>query len=283
MVKRIAYITSFQKNEIVKEGKRFVISEEAGLRFITPKDISEWSIKSLGGLESYHLLTDEEKYLIDGYVFPGESLGEIMSLAELFKNTGYYFDVDFQEELDKIDKAIVGKKIVPMRSNVFKALTHIPQSKVEVLILGQDPYPRYEDAMGIAFSVPSERIIPSSLRNIITEVKKDLGVEWHGKGNLTRWLEDGILLLNTALTTEEGIVGAHLDLWKSFTIHLISRLKPKVSLLWGLKAQAFEGWIETGEKLKCSHPSGLSVSGFFGCKHFSKTNKIIGRELKWVV
>lgn len=289
MPKRVAYITSFKKDLILKEGKRFIVSEENGVRFITPKEEFLSSLSEsfdpasiTSGLESYHLLTDEEEFIIDGKVFPGDTLAEKLTLAQLFKNTGYYFDEDFQDQLDKIEEKLKGKKLVPGRSQIFKALTLIDQNKVEVLILGQDPYPRIEDAMGIAFSVPSDRAIPSSLRNIIKEIESNYGEKWTGTGNLTRWVEDGVLLLNTALTTEPGIVGAHLELWKPFTYHLLSRLRPKVSFLWGMKAQAFEGYIESGEKLKCSHPSGLSVSGFTGCKHFLKGDAILGRKIKWI-
>lgn len=171
-------------------------------------------------------------------------------------------------------------KIYPQVNDIFTAFKLTPYSKTKVLILGQDPYHQPNQAHGLAFSVKYGTKIPPSLNNILKEIANDLGHKMPICGNLSYWALQGVLLLNTVLTVREGIPNSHINMgWEVFTDYIISLLNksinPIVFLLWGSKAINKKHLITNQNHLilTCPHPSPLSASrGFFGCKHFSKTN-----------
>ena len=176
-----------------------------------------------------------------------------------------------------------GKTIYPAGSNIFNAFNKTPFSNVKVVILGQDPYHGYGQAHGLSFSVQPGVKFPPSLQNIFKEIQTDTGVGGFSTGDLTAWAEQGVLLLNAALTVRESEPMSHAKIgWAQFTdavIRTISDNKENVIfLLWGKFAQDKQILINTDSHyvLKAAHPSPLSAhNGFFGCKHFSKTNEIL--------
>jgi uracil-DNA glycosylase len=187
------------------------------------------------------------------------------------------------------------KTIFPREELVFAALNTTPLSEVKVVILGQDPYHKAGQANGLAFSVPSGIKMPPSLRNIFKEIQYDLGVSSTTSGDLTRIAKQGVLLLNTCLTVEEGKAGAHAKKgWERFTDKTIESLSENrenlVFLLWGNHARGKRNLIDTEKHVvfEAPHPSPLSAySGFFGCKHFSKTNTYLTQigedEIDWAL
>lgn len=179
-----------------------------------------------------------------------------------------------------------GKRIFPPRGLRLAALELTPLDEVKVVILGQDPYHGAGQAHGLAFSVPERVKTPPSLVNIHKELASDLGIEPPRHGNLEGWARQGVLLLNNALTVEEGRAGSHQMLgWEAITDAVIAavaaRDEPAVFLLWGnharKKAERVPG-LDYGRHLVLTapHPSPLSAySGFFGCRHFSKANAFL--------
>jgi len=186
-----------------------------------------------------------------------------------------------------------GKRIYPPQSEVFNALKLTPFENVKVVILGQDPYHNPGQAHGLSFSVKPGVKPPPSLQNMFEELKDDLGIEKPNTGCLTPWAEQGVLMLNSVLTVEGGKPQAHANIgWQQFTDHIIKSLNEHperiVFLLWGSYAQRKSALINTlrHHVLIAPHPSPLSAHrGFFGCKHFSKTNELLkqmGREpINW--
>lgn len=177
-----------------------------------------------------------------------------------------------------------GKTTFPSGPNIFNAFNKTPFDKVKVVILGQDPYHGIGQAHGLSFSVLPGVKIPPSLQNIFKEIKADIGVENSPSfGDLTHWAEQGILLLNAALTVRNGEPMSHAKIgWAQFTDAVIKTISDKkenvIFLLWGKFAQDKQVLINTDSHyiLKAAHPSPLSAhNGFFGCKHFSKTNEIL--------
>lgn len=176
------------------------------------------------------------------------------------------------------------KSILPDSSDIYKALVLTPPEKVKVVLLGQDPYPSKENAMGLAFSVKDNVPLPKSLINIYKEIEADLGVDPLPNGDLTPWAKQGVLLLNSSLTVREGQSASHSKIgWDIITddiIYKISRFKKHiVFILWGRFARNKKALIsENGEHLvlESAHPSPLSAtSGFFGSRPFSKTNAFL--------
>jgi uracil-DNA glycosylase len=169
-----------------------------------------------------------------------------------------------------------------------------PIDDLKVVILGQDPYPTKGHAHGLCFSVePDVKPFPKSLLNIFKEIQLDLGISMPENGNLTRWAEQGVLLLNSVLTVEEGKPDSHKGFgWEKFTDSVIQTINEQKSgvvfMLWGSKAISKEVFIDSSKHLilKAVHPSPLSAyRGFFGCKHFSKTNEFLRMmeqtEIQW--
>lgn len=173
-----------------------------------------------------------------------------------------------------------GKTIYPPGPLIFNAFKHAPIDKVKVVILGQDPYHGPGQAMGLSFSVPKGVPPPPSLVNIFKELNDDVGLAIPKSGDLTPWADQGVMLLNASLTVRAHEPMSHSKIgWHIFTdcvISKISELKQNVVfLLWGKFAQEKTALIDMKKHhiLKAAHPSPLSASnGFFGCKHFSKTN-----------
>jgi len=185
---------------------------------------------------------------------------------------------------DKIRSFVRGeyqnKTIYPPAKHIFKAFNSTPFDKVKVVIIGQDPYHGEGQAHGLCFSVNKGIKIPPSLRNIFKEIESDIGCCPSESGDLQRWADQGVLLLNNVLTVEKGKANSHKGIgWEAFTAKAIKELSSKrhglVFLLWGRLAQEKESLIDFDRHLvlKSVHPSPLSAyNGFFGCKHFSKTN-----------
>jgi len=175
-----------------------------------------------------------------------------------------------------------GVRVYPTLDNVFYSLNILPPERVRVVILGQDPYHGPGQAHGLCFSVPMGLGLPPSLVNIYKELESDLGRRPQ-TGNLTAWAEQGVLLLNTVLTVTEGQAGSHQNRgWEQVTDQVISMVsaspRPVVFLLWGSFAKAKKGLIDLAKNqvLEAPHPSPLSAHrGFFGCRHFSKTNQFL--------
>jgi len=175
-----------------------------------------------------------------------------------------------------------GKIIYPPGSFIFNAFNTTPFDKVKVVILGQDPYHGPGQAHGLCFSVQNGIQSPPSLVNIFKELKEDIGIDIPNHGNLTYWAEQGVFLLNASLTVRAGDPMSHSKIgWATFTdtvIKKISELKKNiVFLLWGKFAQEKRTLIDESKHLilKAAHPSPLSVTGFLGCRHFSKTNEYL--------
>jgi len=183
-----------------------------------------------------------------------------------------------------------GKRIYPPRGTRLRALELTPLDKVKVVILGQDPYHGPGQAHGLCFSVPDGVKVPPSLVNIYKEMQSDLGIPPPKNGNLEKWAQQGVLLLNNSLTVEEGRAGSHQKLgWEEITDAAIAAVaakqEPCVFLLWGSharkKAERVPGLMHGNHQgrhlvLTAPHPSPLSAhSGFFGCKHFSKANAFL--------
>ena len=176
-----------------------------------------------------------------------------------------------------------GKTIYPPGPMIFNAFNTTPFDKVKVVILGQDPYHGYGQAHGLCFSVPYGVPAPPSLVNIFKELQDDLGVPVPNHGNLTYWAEQGVFLLNASLTVRAGEPMSHSKIgWSEFTNTVIKKISDLrnnvVFLLWGKFAQEKRTLIDESRHciLRSVHPSPLSAfAGFFGCKHFSKTNEYL--------
>lgn len=190
----------------------------------------------------------------------------------------------FKELMNKVDNAYKLATCYPERNKIFSAFSYTPYEKVKVVILGQDPYHEPGQAHGLCFSVLPPCPPPPSLVNIFKEQKADLGITIPNHGCLISWAKQGVLLLNTTMSVERGKANSHVNFgWTTFTDAVISRLaerkEPIVFLLWGRNARLKAKLIEkfgTHYILECAHPSPLSAyNGFFGCKHFSKTNEFL--------
>ena len=199
----------------------------------------------------------------------------------------------FNKLFDFIDSEYETKTIYPLRKDIFRAFTLTDFDDVKVVILGQDPYHEEGEAHGLAFSTLKKEL-PRSLQNIYKEMESDLNVKINQDGNLEYLAKQGVLLLNTVLTVEEGKANSHRKHgWEIFTDNIIKELnkdnKPKVFILWGNPSIAKEPLISNPNHfiIKSSHPSPLSArTGFFGSKPFSKTNEFLIKNnlepINWV-
>ncbi len=199
-------------------------------------------------------------------------------------------------ELSKfVHEAYEHKTVFPPKDKVFSAFEVCDYSDVKVVILGQDPYHELHQAHGMCFSVNPGIKIPPSLVNIYKELHDDVGCYIPNNGYLMPWAKQGVFLLNTVMTVEEGKANSHAGKgWEIFTDHTIQKINekdsPVVFLLWGRNARNKASMIDTKKHLvlECAHPSPLSAyHGFFGCKHFSKTNTFLlehGKEpIHWQI
>ncbi len=182
--------------------------------------------------------------------------------------------------------------IFPSKENIYQAYNLTPVDSVRVVIIGQDPYHEPGQAHGLSFSVKNNAP-PPSLVNIYKEIRDDIGELNSKDGDLTSWAEQGVLLLNSVLTVKNHQANSHKGkIWEqltSATVKLLGRSKePKVFILWGRDARAMKQYIDSSTHLvlESVHPSPLSAyNGFFGCKHFSKTNQFLKshnqKEIIW--
>ena len=179
--------------------------------------------------------------------------------------------------------------VYPPGDKIFAAFDRTPFDRVKVVILGQDPYHGKGQAHGLCFSVPPGITSPPSLVNIFKELHNDVGMPMPNHGNLESWADQGVLLLNATLTVRANQAGSHQNKgWENFTDTVIRKISDAregvVFILWGRYAQAKESLIDAARHhiLKAAHPSPFSAhSGFFGCRHFSKTNEILqSRDLE---
>lgn len=187
------------------------------------------------------------------------------------------------------------RKIFPDMYDIFNALKYTPYDNVKAVIIGQDPYHGEGQAHGLCFSVREGIEKPPSLKNIFKELHDDIGFIEPQNGTLTKWAEDGVLLLNAVLTVREGQANSHQGKgWEIFTdtviAHLNKREKPMVFILWGRNARNKKALITNPSHkiLEAAHPSPLSAyNGFFGCRHFSKTNEFLKangiEEINWQI
>lgn len=194
-----------------------------------------------------------------------------------------------------LEKEYKNKTIYPKPENVFNALNLVSFNDVKVVIIGQDPYHNPNQAHGLSFSVEKDINLPPSLQNIFKEIINDVGGTYPKDGNLTYLAKQGVLLLNSVLTVEQNAPNSHKNMgWEKITKKIISllneRTKPVIFLAWGSNAKALVSNINTKNHyvLTANHPSPLSANrgGWFGCKHFSKTNEILRslneKEIKWI-
>lgn len=189
----------------------------------------------------------------------------------------------YKELFEKVGQEYQQRKIFPALDDIFNAFHFTPLDEVKVVILGQDPYHNDGQAHGLCFSVKPEVEVPPSLVNIYQELHEDCGCEIPNNGYLEKWAKQGVLLLNTVLTVRAHQANSHRGIgWEEFTDAAIQVLneqpRPMVFLLWGRPAQMKKSMLNNPKHLilEAPHPSPLSAyRGFFGCRHFSKTNEFL--------
>ncbi|MFT6199431.1 MAG: uracil-DNA glycosylase [Vicingaceae bacterium] len=193
------------------------------------------------------------------------------------------FESDYFKKLSNfVEEEYGNSSIFPDKRDIFSAFNYCDPDKVKVIIIGQDPYHNKQQANGLAFSVNKGIQLPPSLKNIIKELKSDVGISEPMHGDLSHWAQQGVFLLNTCLTVKAHEPLSHQNKgWELFTDVVIQKLSNRsddlVFLLWGKKA-ASKAKLIVGDHsiLKSHHPSPLSAyRGFLGCRHFSKTNQIL--------
>lgn len=200
------------------------------------------------------------------------------TIIEKEKEKAYYKDLD-----KFINKRYEETLVYPKKENIFHAFSLTPLDNLKVVIIGQDPYHQKGQAQGLAFSTPSNIKNPPSMVNIFKEIDSDIGSSLCSDGDLTPWAQQGVLLINTILTVEDSSPKSHTKKgWEIFTDTIIKTIseskKDIVFILWGAPAIAKTKLIDQTKHhiLTAPHPSPLSsYRGFFGCKHFSQTNKIL--------
>lgn len=201
---------------------------------------------------------------------------------EYFYNLSIFLDDEYKQQ-----------NIFPKKENIFNAFKLCSFEEVKVVIIGQDPYHGQGQAMGLAFSVPENIKLPPSLKNIYKELVQDLKVSAPKSGDLTKWAEQGVLLLNCVLTVQEGLAASHRRKgWELFTDQVINILNQEkeglVFMLWGNDAQKKAKHVDESKHLvlKSGHPSPLSVRFFRDHHHFSKANKYLSKcnkqQIRWI-
>ena len=205
-----------------------------------------------------------------------------------------YSEKDLHQLLNLVAKKYQTETCFPPKHELFNAFVRCPLDQVKVVLIGQDPYHGFGQANGLAFSVNDGITFPPSLVNIFKELERDLDIPIPISGNLERWAEQGVLLLNATLSVSEGKAGSHQDIgWETFTDHLIKTLAEEkehiVFLLWGGFAKKKAKLIPKNKHfiLTSGHPSPLSANRghWFGNRHFSKTNAYLStlnkEEIEW--
>lgn len=198
-------------------------------------------------------------------------------IIDIEKAKDYFIDLDFFLKSERQNF-----NIFPKVKDVFKAFELTPLDKLKVVLIGQDPYHKINQAHGLSFSVNSGIKTPPSLVNIYKELKTDLNIPIAEHGNLTHWAKQGVLLLNATLTVREGQPGSHQKKgWEIFTNEIIKYISENtestVFLLWGNFAKTKKEIINSSKHLvlEAAHPSPLARGAFFGSKHFSKCNEFL--------
>ena len=189
----------------------------------------------------------------------------------------------FRELNKRVGAEYASHTVYPPVEKVFNAFEHTPYGAIKVVIIGQDPYHEPGQAMGMCFSVPDGIEIPPSLVNIYKEIHDDLGSAIPDSGDLSRWADQGVLLLNATLTVRRAAANSHAAFgWQTFTDAVISYVnkkdEPVVYMLWGSYARSKTKLLDNPKHLilEAPHPSPLSAyRGFFGCRHFSKANEFL--------
>ncbi|KAA8533351.1 hypothetical protein F0562_033116 [Nyssa sinensis] len=260
-------LTAEQKSKI--EFNKFLAKSRRNLKICSERALKSTTVKGVGFVKLEELLV-EETWL---EALPGE----------LQKPYAKKLCTFVESEICGNGDGGCRVPIYPPPHLIFNALNSTPFDRVKVVIIGQDPYHGPGQAVGLAFSVPEGVKVPSSLVNIYKELQQDLHCSIPSHGNLERWTVQGVLLLNAVLTVRQHQANSHAKKgWEQFTDAIIETISQKkrgvVFLLWGNYAQVKSRLID-GTKhhiLKAAHPSGLSANrGFFGCRHFSRTNQIL--------
>jgi uracil-DNA glycosylase len=214
------------------------------------------------------------------------------SWAKLLKDE---FEKKYFKDIQKFlsEEIKNGYEIYPPKEEIFKAFCETPYNKVNVVIMGQDPYHQKNQAHGLSFSVSYGIVVPPSLKNIYKEIENDLNIKMANKGNLLGWAKQGVLLLNATLTVRKASPKSHYGIgWEIFTDKIIesvaNRKDPIVFMLWGQSAkEKVEKVLQNKNHphlvLTAAHPSFYSVKGFFGCKHFSKANEFLKKNKKSII
>lgn len=211
-----------------------------------------------------------------------------VNIHESWKNVlkEYFESPSFAQLAAFVKKEYLSTTVYPAPKNVFRAFDHCPFEEVRVVILGQDPYHGPRQANGLCFAVEDGVALPPSLQNIFKEIESDLGAAPNRSGDLTRWADQGVLLLNATLTVRAGAAGSHQGRgWEELTDAAVQALSEKrehlVFILWGNYAKAKGAHIDRTKHLvlESAHPSPFSANyGFFGCKHFSKANEYLSKH-----
>lgn len=201
----------------------------------------------------------------------------------------------FKDLTNKINEQKMSHRVFPDDELVFNALNTTDLYKVKVVIIGQDPYHGFGQANGLAFSVSPGVQLPPSLKNIYKEIENEFGYKMGDNGDLTKWANQGVLLLNSSLTVNEGMPASHKDFgWEEFVTRVVEVINDKlcevIFLLWGNFAKRYAKLINENKHfiLYSAHPSPLSAyNGFFGCGHFKRVNTILeglGKEkIDWQI
>lgn len=202
----------------------------------------------------------------------------------------------FIQLMNEVNELYATKKIYPPKEELFSCFDLCPYEKVKVVILGQDPYHGFGQAHGLSFSVKKGVKIPPSLKNIYKELESDLGIRAPEHGYLETWAKQGVLLMNTTWSVEEGKPASHKDLgWSTFSEHILKELnnyeQSLVFILWGKHAQDIAKDIIIDPKhlkIETAHPSPFSArTGFFGSRVFSRTNDFLkknrGEIISWEI
>lgn len=200
--------------------------------------------------------------------------------------------------LEEIDKTLSNCNYYPKKENIFECFKYFEVNEIKCVLLGQDPYINEENnipqAIGLSFSVDSRlKKLPPSLKNIFIELKTDIGCNLPKNGSLLKWVQKGVLLLNSSLSVEKGKSGSHMKLWEGFTDYIIKKISEKTDniafILLGNYAKSKKKLISLNHGIiEGVHPSPLSAhQGFFGSKIFSKTNKYLVEndidEIDWTL
>ena len=251
--------------------------------------------KNPSTMQSARMVSNKNHALAKQAVIACENQGTVPRLKDLLIEPTWKsaleteFEKSYFETLEGFVRAQWngGKLVFPPKDCIFRAYNAVPLDKVRVVILGQDPYHDLGQAQGLSFSVPTGKQLPSSLRNIYKEISEDIGCPMpKNNGCLEPWSHQGVLMLNAVLTVEAHKAASHSKKgWEEFTTHTVRVINKELSgvvfLLWGKYAQEKGSLIDRKRHhvLTCAHPSGLSAHrGFFGCKHFSKTNELLQEQ-----